>query len=498
MTKVRESIRMLGTSFFQEMTGITKKGIKSKVYDQAALTVDDVEKSGENEDSAHFAGHEEIAEEDFFEALAQEGDEDAVFAADFETAATDVIQNDEDLAAAFTTYMEARRKLSEKYRSRGFWPVGKGKSKGAKGKSKGRFNWTSRKTLQQRILESNCRICGRKGHWKSECPNKGQSNQSSSGSTAPITLSMGLETATPSGVFSSEFFDLPEASSTSKDRSATNEFCFVQFGSSVSDLGARQPTVQPNMRVVRERIRNHIMGNRVHNPKVAPLVSRIESRKQASPTKPSVNPSASVYRSDFVSKERSGILPDNAHSEPQNAAKQAPVVEEPKSPTPLPPVEVAEAFFSTHDTWGILDTGATKTVMGSNFVNSFLKNVNPNVRKHIQRCPCDVTFRFGNQGTLKSEHAMIVPVGGLKLKIAIVPGSTPFLVSNTLLRALGALVDTCENQLILPRHNLRIPLKVTSKGLYLIDMNLYADPTRVPRQGQDSRNVCTGHHRKCS
>ena len=64
-----------------------------------------------------FTGHEDVAEEDYIESLAQEGDEDAVFVADFETAATEVVQSDEDLAAAFSTYMEARRKLSEKVSS---------------------------------------------------------------------------------------------------------------------------------------------------------------------------------------------------------------------------------------------------------------------------------------------------------------------------------------------------------------------------------------------
>ena len=141
------------------------------------------------------------------------------------------------------------------------------------------------------------------------------------------------------------------------------------------------------------------------------------------------------------------------------------MVTELKSPMSQPTEATAEVLFATHDTWGILDTGATKTVMGSNFVASFLQHVDPDVRKKIKRCPCDVTFHFGNQGTLKSVQAMVVPVCGFDLKIAIVPGSTPFLVSNTLLRALGALVDTKENQLILPKHGKTIPLKLSSKGL---------------------------------
>eukprot|EP00435_Cladocopium_sp_Y103_P050906 s125_g15.t1 len=214
IVKVQESIRMLGTSFFQEMTGVNKKTIKAKVYDQSALLTEDADHSGEVDDSAHVTGHEDVAEEEFFEHLAHEGDEDAVFVADFEAVATDLVQSDEDLSAALSTYIDARRKLSEKYRARGFWPVsmssGKGKSKGSKGKAKGRFSGYNRKSLQQRILESNCRICGRKGHWKSECPNRGQSAQGSNSQAAPVTLSMSVDPATASDAISAEFLNLPE------------------------------------------------------------------------------------------------------------------------------------------------------------------------------------------------------------------------------------------------------------------------------------------------
>ena len=43
----------------------------------------------------------------------------------FEEAITEAIQGDADLAAYFSTYQEARRRLSEKARTRGFWPMSK-------------------------------------------------------------------------------------------------------------------------------------------------------------------------------------------------------------------------------------------------------------------------------------------------------------------------------------------------------------------------------------
>ena len=198
-----------------------------------------------------------------------------------------------------------------------------------------------------------------------------------------------------------------------------------------------------NMREVRDRIRNHITGNKGTNSVVASLVNRIESRLTASTTPQSVSCQASVYRKPIPkaanSDDHFGPNPNCQGLDRTNA----PMALVPKSPMPEHAHATAKILFATHDTWGILDTGAMKTVMGSHFVSSFLQTVHADVRKNIRRCPCDVTFRFGNQGTLKSEHAMVVPVCGLDLKIAVGPGATPFLVSNTLLRALGAMVDLC-------------------------------------------------------
>ena len=74
--------------------------------------------------------------------------------------------------------------------------------------------------------------------------------------------------------------------------------------------------------------------------------------------------------------------------------------------------------------------------------------LDPEVRKHVTRCPCTVTFRFGNHGIiLKRQQAIVVPIHGLLLKIAVMPGATPFLLSNTLLRALGATIDTTNHVL---------------------------------------------------
>ena len=155
------------------MVGLKKS--KGKVYDATALF------SEETDDAEGTAfTMEEPSEEDMLEMLLQEGDEDAAFISDYETAMTEAIQDDPELASALNAYTEARKRLGDRAKNRGFWPLGnsKGRGKGFKGRGKGAFKG-ARKSLQQRIMESSCRICGKRGHWKAECPKRNQGGASS-------------------------------------------------------------------------------------------------------------------------------------------------------------------------------------------------------------------------------------------------------------------------------------------------------------------------------
>ena len=143
--------------------------------------------------------------------------------ADFELAASETLQDDPSLAEAFNAYQDARRRLSEKFRNRGFWPTTKGSYYSGKGRGgklnkgkggKSAFDNRPRRSLQDRILNSNCRICGRKGHWRAECPYKGTSQGSSTGSTTPGTVpttTVVTENADDEpDVLPMEFLQLPE------------------------------------------------------------------------------------------------------------------------------------------------------------------------------------------------------------------------------------------------------------------------------------------------
>ena len=98
---------------------IGAKKTKGRIYDAANMTID------EDEDSTWEAPamvSEDLTEEDLLESLLQEGDEDAVFISDYESAILDSAQEDPELATAVSAYTDARERLSERFRNRGFWP----------------------------------------------------------------------------------------------------------------------------------------------------------------------------------------------------------------------------------------------------------------------------------------------------------------------------------------------------------------------------------------
>ena len=284
------------------------------------------------------------------------------FVADFESAASELAQSDSDLSAAFTTYVEARRKLGEKFRARGFFPISKDKSKGfGKGKSKFKASWSSRRSLQQRIMNSNCRLRGRQGHWKSECPNRSQSGGSSS-TSAPVTLSVGVTSSDDKDIMPDEFLLLPEVipEAHSRDSVAETEMCCVKTvlfqGSTLLHI---HHCTESHVTTARDRIRNFIKGNRVKNSRVASLVSRIEFKIQQAQMvdRPQCRDDASANPNAFR-ECKPECRSQGLSSQSSKGALKSKALDS-MSPIPVDNQSNADVCFSTHDTWGILDTGAT-------------------------------------------------------------------------------------------------------------------------------------------
>ena len=351
---------MLGTAFFNEMIG--QKKSKGKIYDQQTFLTEDIQDEGQE---SHVYVADEIGEEDYYEQLLLNEDEDALLIADYESAAADTLQSDEDLASAYNAYSEARKRLSDRFKNRGFWPVssGKGKSKthGFKGKGKS-YGRGPRKSLQQRIMESTCRHCGKRGHWRAECPERQNASANSVTSTAATMTAEAVSLEGEPDALPMEFMQLPMVQDVTIDDSSLH-------------------LINVSMAIPHE------------------LRERLKYKGSWD------NDRGKSLKSHPPRNEASCHLPMKA-SDP-------PTISEP-----------ALALFASHGTSGILDTGAIKSVIGSKLLPSFLEGLPKEVRSQLFRTSCDITFRFGNQGTLDSSQALVIPLKsiGLGLKIAVVPG----------------------------------------------------------------------------
>eukprot|EP00435_Cladocopium_sp_Y103_P030666 s3392_g7.t1 len=291
--KVSDSIRVLGATFFNELSGL-KKSQRTKVYDQTTLVTQDEDTQPEATLQA-----EDLSEGEFLDVLVGEGDDDATLVADFEQTASELLQEDPELASAYSAYQDARRRLSEKFRNRGFWPTSKssfkgkgyggGQKSGGKGRKGGGFD-RPRRSLQERILATNCKACGRRGHWKAECPFKNNTMSSGPAAAGSATTSSMPTTTT----------------------------------------AVANDSLQPD----------------------------------------------DLLPMEFVQ------LPE-----------MCPALDE--------------------DSTGC----ASKTVIGSEGVSELIQSLDEDTRSQLSRCPCKITFRFGNQATLSSSQALVIPIGKMKLKI---------------------------------------------------------------------------------
>ena len=164
--KVVSSLKLLGSKFFQEVQSGSKPSFRTKTYDVNALMEDEPTWGSQDEDAALVGEAWDESE------LPYEGDPDALICMQFEDSILDALQAYPDLASCYNAYLDARRRLSDRTKNRGFWNGSKGSNNYPKGKGKGKGKSFGkyRKPLAQRIMESECRRCGQRGHWKAECP----------------------------------------------------------------------------------------------------------------------------------------------------------------------------------------------------------------------------------------------------------------------------------------------------------------------------------------
>ena len=128
----------------------------------------------------------------------------------------------------------------------------------------------------------------------------------------------------------------------------------------------------------------------------------------------------------------------------------------------------------------ILDTGASRSVIGSEHVAAVLQKLPPTVQCQVREVPSRIGFRFGNNQIAYSFKQLRIPLVYGKqriwLLIEVVPKATPFLLSIKTMKSLGATIDLGKSTCFLQKLNRSLPLKENSNGLFVIDVADLCEP----------------------
>ena len=381
-------------------------------------------------------------DQEYLDIMVAAEDQDALVVHNFEQELEDFLQDVPEMHDAMVTYLEARSKLLEKRRSRGFWPVkfgGKDGKSGGRGKGRGKGK-KQREQLLARIARSTCRICHQKGHWKAECPNRDKNSESGPAASANIAEEFQLSAV-------QEVHSEPDSSDPEPESclmSMPSKF-LPGFNDEIADVFVVQALQSDSMKAS--------FGARM---------------KQA------LKPKLNRFVHALMSPPRYSIALSSSRT-------KLPVSSE--AVEPLPDVcNIAAA--SDRPCHAILDTGASRCVIGEKVWNQLHEKLPESLQKKVRKTPSKVKFRFGNNQTLQSEYQVQVPLQSspqhkrkLWLSIEVLPGHTPFLFSKRAFKQLVGILDTTQDVCYLQRLDRKIHLELNPTELYLLDVLQLCAPT---------------------
>lgn len=211
-------------------------------------------------------------------------------------------------------------------------------------------------------MSSNCRACGRRGHWKAVCPYRTESSRptgSSTASTAPTTTAVTEDDVIlASQNLPMEFMQLPEVKESAidedpsaKQQGRMDEVFFVMglgnHSHKVSE-GSHNDSCETNSF-------NSYGGNlRPSDSARERLLARI-TRSES----PHILPTGE--KTEMESGYRSHL--------PRTAVSSSTEITCPSDPDDMP----ASVLFATHSPLGVLDLGATQTLIGSEHVSELIE-----------------------------------------------------------------------------------------------------------------------------
>ena len=117
---------------------------------------------------------------------------------------------------------------------------------------------------------------------------------------------------------------------------------------------------------------------------------------------------------------------------------------------------IAESVYSSLEdfcTHAILDTGASRCIIGDKTLHRLKQSLPECIRSQIRQKDSSVKFRFGNNQSLTSMYAVQLPLKHahgrkLWLSVEVVRGLTPFLFSKKAFKMLQGSLDTQTDQCV--------------------------------------------------
>ena len=166
---------------------------------------------------------------------------------------------------------------------------------------------------------------------------------------------------------------------------------------------------------------------------------------------------------------------------PETSMKGIPVPTVPLMSETVEKALVEIALFASTGTKGIHDTGASKSVIGLKKIGKLLQELPSHIKNNLKKAKSTTVFRFGNNATLAALFAVLLPLQpGIWMRIEVVPGETPFLISNKFTRGMKSLVDYECDVMYLRAIQRKIPLTLGPNGFYLLSLIHISEPTRQP------------------
>ena len=266
-------------------------------------------------------------------------------------------------------------------------------------------------------------------------------------------------------------------------------------------LNMMEPPVEATAFVAQECIRSHLegyhehtgdkFGNRIKGPEINSIMRKVIRKAFNHPTR----------RSDVPRRmTECEKMEHPVSAKPLSSFKTA---ESNRSD------EAAQIFFATQGSFGIVDLGASLSVIGKSQFKELCANLPPYVIKGMKESPCAVNFRFGNDSVVQGRRAVFIPLGKHWLKIIEVPSNTPFLIANSVFRQFGAQIDTENDTIWFRRLDCTVPIVLSDRKLYMLDVadlisrvnakTFAAEPVNnIHHEGIDNQKGLTSQHVKGS